>query len=229
MQSNHLLASLSRKDSRRLLAICDVIDLRIGDILWEPHERIRYVYFPVDCLISQRVPVESHENFELALVGNEGLLGVPLVLGVNISMMQALVHSSGTALRLSAKSFHRELRHLPALRQRLNRYAYVLHVQLAQSLACISHHALDLRLARLLLVTHDRALGLRSFHVTHKVLAQALGVRRVGVTNAAGLLQKQKLLSYSRGEVTILDRAGMEKASCPCYQASREVYARVLG
>lgn len=91
MQSNHLLTSLSRKDNRQLLAACDVVDLCIGDILWEPYERIRYVYFPVDCFISQLVPVDSRENLELALVGNEGMLGVPLVLGVNTSMMQALV------------------------------------------------------------------------------------------------------------------------------------------
>ena len=229
MQCNHLLSSLRRKDNHQLLARCDELDLCIGDILWEPNERIRYVYFPLSCSISQLLPVDSEEDIELAVIGNEGMLGVPLLLGVNTSMSQALVQGSGTALRMNATSFHRELKRMPAVRQQFNRYAHVLHEQLAQSVACISHHTLDLRLARLLLMTHDRVVGFGSFHVTHRALAQTLGVRRVGVTNAAGLLQKRKILSYSRGDITILDRAGLEKASCGCYQASKDVYQGVFG
>lgn len=228
MESNRLLTNLRRKDHEQLLAACDEVDLCIGDVLWEPHQRIRHVYFPLDCSISQLVPVDCRGNHELALVGNEGMLGVPLVLGVNTSTLQALLHSSGTALRMSATSFRRELERLPALRQQLNRYVYVLQAQLALTAACISFHSLDLRLARLLLTTHDRA-GLRNFHLTHKLLAQMLGVRRVGVTNAAGLLQKRRLLSYRRGEITILNRASLEKASCICYQTSKDVYESVLG
>lgn len=229
MKSNHLLASLSRKANRQLLVTCDVVDLCIGDKLWEPFERIRYVYFPLDCSISQLLPVDSHGTLELAVIGNEGMLGVPLLLSANTSMLQALVKRSGAALRMDAASFRQVFERRPAFRQQLNRYAFVMEEQLAQSLACISHHTLDLRLARLLLMTHDRAVDPGSFHVTHRALAQTLGVRRVGVTNAAGLLQKRKLLSYSRGDITILDRAGLEKASCACYQASKEVYERVLG
>ena len=228
MQSNRLLSALNRKDHRQLFAACDEVELTIGDILWEPHKRIPYVYYPLDSFISQLVPVESRKNLELALVGNEGMLGIPLVLGVNSSSMQALVQGSGTALRMSAVTFRRELDQLPALRKQLSRYAYVMQAQLAMTAACISFHSLDLRLARWLLMTHDRA-GPGSFHLTHKFLAQMLGVRRVGITNAAGQLQKQKLLSYSRGTITILNRAGLEKASCGCYQASKDLYESVLG
>lgn len=228
MQTNRLLANLRSKDRRQLIAACDEVELVIGDVLWKPQRRIRHGFFPLDGFITKLVPVESRENLELAQVGNEGMLGAPLVLGMNSSPLQAVVQGSGAALRMSATSFRRELDRCPALRQRLNRYVYVLQAQLALTAACMSFHSLDLRLARLLLTTHDRA-GLGSFHLTHKSLAQMLGVRRVGVTNAAGLLQKRRLLSYSRGDVTILNRAGLEKASCICYQASKDVYASVLG
>jgi CRP-like cAMP-binding protein len=228
MPNNRLLASLRRKDRDHLLEACDEVELTIGDVLCEPQKRIRHVYFPRDCFVSQLVPVDARENLELALVGNEGMLGSPLVLGVYSSSMQALVQGSGTALRMSATSFRRELDQLPAFRKQLNRYVYVLQAQLASTAACISFHSLDLRLARCLLMTHDRA-GSGNFHLTHKLLAQMLGVRRVGVTNAAGIMQKRKLLSYRRGEITIVNRAGLEKASCSCYQASRDMYERVLG
>jgi len=228
MRRNRLLAKLPRKDREHLLAACDEVELCIGDILWEPQNRIRHVYFPLDGFISQLVPIDARENLELALVGNEGMLGTSLVLGVNSTMLQALVQGSGAALRLDAASFRRELEHIPALRKQLHRYIYVLQIQLALTAACINFHSLDLRLARWLLMTHDRA-AFGSFHLTHKLLAQMLGVRRVGVTNAAGLMQKRKLLKYSRGEITILNRAGLEKASCSCYQASKNAYESVLG
>ena len=228
MQSNQLLAGLRRKDQDQLIAICDVVDLSIGDILSEPQSRIRNVHFPLDSMISQLVPVDSRGNLGLALVGSEGMVGTPLVLGVPSSNLQALVQGSGTALRMSAASFRRVLEQTPALRKKLNRYIHVLQAQLALTAACISFHSLDLRLARWLLMTHDRA-GPGSFHLTHKFLAQMLGVRRVGITNAAGNLQKRKLLSYSHGDVTILNRAGLEKASCSCYRASQDIYDSVLG
>ena len=229
MPNNRLLANLRRKDRDHLLEACDEVELAIGDVLWEPQERIRHVYFPLDCFISQLVPVDARNNLELALVGNEGMLGTSLVLGVKSSSLQALVQGSGAALRMSTASFRRELDQLPAFRQQLNRYVHVLQAQLALTAACIGFHSLDLRLARLLLMTHDRVVGLGNFHVTHQVLAQMLGVRRVGVTNAAGLLQKRKILSYTRGNIKILNRAGLEKASCGCYQASNNLYERVLG
>ncbi|MGB5245193.1 MAG: Crp/Fnr family transcriptional regulator [Woeseia sp.] len=228
MESNRLLAGLSRKDHRQLITACEVVELDSGEVLWEPQSLIRHVYFPLDGFVSQLVPFDSRDNLELSLVGNEGMLGTPLILGVNNSILQALVQGSGTSLRMSTATFRRELKQLPALRQRLNRYIYVLQSQLALTAACISFHSLDLRLARWLLMTHDRS-GSGSFHLTHQFLAQMLGVRRVGITNAAGLLQKRELLSYSRGEITILNRRGLEKASCSCYKVSKDAYDRVLG
>lgn len=228
MPTNRLLAKLSRKAQGRMLSACDEVDLCIGDILWEPRKRISHVYFPLDCFISQLVPVDARENLELALVGREGMLGTPLVLGVNSSIFQALVQGSGTALRLSAASFRHELEHIPALRKLMHRYVYVLQMQLTLTAACMRFHGVDLRLACWLLMTHDRA-DFGNFHLTHKFLAQMLGVRRVGITNAAGALQKRKLVSYTRGNITVLNRAGLEKASCRCYEASNDAYQAVLG
>jgi len=228
MSTNRLLNGLSRKNQRQLLAACDEVHLNIGDVIWEPQQPIRYVYFPLSCFISQLVPVDSHANLELALVGDEGMLGATLLLGVNRSVLQALVQGSGDALRLRASSLKRELERMPGLRTRLNRYVFVLHGQLAITAACISFHSVDLRLARWLLMTHDRAPA-SSFYLTHDFLAQMLGVRRVSVTNAAGRLQERKLLRYARGEITILDRAGLLQSSCNCYQSSIDFYQRILG
>lgn len=228
MHKNRLLAQLPCKDYQQLLTSGDEVELSMGDTLWEPQQRIQHIYFPLDCFISQRVPITSHENLELALVGNEGMLGVPLVLGANTSTLQALLQSSGGALRMNITSFRRELERSSALRQQLNRYVHVVLAQLALTAACISFHSIDLRLACQLLMTHDRA-GRSTFHLTHEVLAQILGVRRVGVTIAAGILQKRGFVSYSRGEISILNRAGLENASCTCYQASKAVYANMFG
>jgi hypothetical protein len=144
MQNNRLLAALRRKDRDHVIAACGEVELTIGDVLWEPNKRIRHVYFPLDSFISQLVPVEARENLELSMVGNEGMLGTSLVLGVNSSMLQARVQGSGTALRLDVASFRRELEHIPALRKQLNRYIYVLQNQLATTAACINFHSLDL-------------------------------------------------------------------------------------
>jgi len=228
MQSNRLLANLSRKNQRQLLAACDEVELGIGDVLWEPRNRISHVYFPLGCFISKLLPVKSRQDLELALVGNEGMLGIPPILGVNSSMYQAMVQGSGSALRMSAASFRRELDRAPALRKLLHRYIYVVHMQLALTAACSNFHSVDLRLARWLLMTHDRA-GFGNFHLTHKFLAQMLGVRRVGITNAAGALQRRKLVRYTRGNITVLNRAALERASCTCYQASKDAYENVLG
>jgi CRP-like cAMP-binding protein len=226
--TNRLLSALGRKDRAPVLAECEPIKLTVREVLWEPGQRIRHVYFPLDGFVSQLVPVHGRDNLEVALVGNEGMLGISLVLGVKTSHFQTVVQGSGSALRIRAANFDRMLALVPALRLQLARYACVLQAQLAQTLACNHFHALDRRLADWLLSTQDRTGG-NSFHLTQKLLGQLLGVRRVGITNAAGVFQKRRLIRYSRGHITILDRPGLEKAACGCYQIGKNSYQSVLG
>ena len=210
-----------------MLGQCEVVDLKRGEILYQPDARIRHVYFPSDSFISLMMPVDGTGNLEVALIGNEGMLGSPLALGVNVSPLRALVHGTGLAWRMSAVVFGRELGRSAALRRGLHRYLQVRICQLAQAVACTRFHLVEQRLARCLLMTQDRAHS-DEFHATHEVLASMLGVRRVGVTKAANALQTRKLIHYHRGQISILDRAGMEAAACGCYQADRDTYAALL-
>ena len=220
---NRLLADLPAADRNRVLAVGKRVALTYGDVLQEPGEPIRFVYFPVSGMISLLIPVEDRGNLEVGLLGIEGFLGVPAVLGVRIAALQGLVQGSGVALRLRVPTFRRVLESSAALRRTMSRYAYVMLAQLAGSAGCVRFHLLEARLARWLLMTHDRA-DSNEFHLTHEFLAQMLGVRRVGVTNAAGVLQRRNLIAYARGEITVLDRAGLEAASCSCYQKGQAVY-----
>jgi len=225
---NLLLRSLPRADRNALIALCEPLSLAQGDVLCEAGERLRHVYFPEVGCIALVVPVDQRVSLEVELVGNEGMAGVSLLLGVDVSPLRMVAQGSGTALRMPAAVFRRELAARRAFHRKLQRYLYVLLVQLAQTAACNRFHVLDARLARWLLMTHDRVHS-NQFHLTHEVLAQMLGVRRVGVTNAAGLLQKRQLVRYSRGDITILDRAGLETVSCGCYHAVKDTYDRILG
>ena len=220
---NRLLAGLPANDRNRLLGICERVDLMDGDVLQEPGEPIRFVYFPVSGMISLLIPVKGRSNLEVGLLGMEGFLGIAAVLGVQIAALQGLVQGSGVALRLRAPAFRRELESSGALRRTMGRYAYVVMAQLAGSAGCVGFHLLEARLARWLLMTHDRA-NSSEFYLTHEFLSRMLGVRRVGVTNAAGALQKRSLIAYTRGAITVLDRAGLEVASCPCYQMGQDLY-----
>jgi CRP-like cAMP-binding protein len=225
---NRLLAALPRKDRLHLVSGCEDVELVLADVLCEPGERIRHVYFPTVGFISLLAPIDELTRLEIGLVGNEGMVGTPLALGVAVSPLQALVQGAGHSLRMDSAAFRRELGGSPALQILLDRYLYVRMAQLAQSAGCTRFHLVEARLARWLLMTQDRAHA-NAFHMTHQFLALMLGVRRAGVTRAASSLQKLRLIQYSRGNLVVLDRPGLEAASCACYRTDRETYQRVLG
>jgi CRP-like cAMP-binding protein len=225
--ANHLIALLPSKDRQHLLAGCEQVELIFGNVLCEPGEHIRNVYFPINSYVSLVTQIDDHVKLEVGLVGSEGMFGTSLVLGVDVPSMHSVVLGGGTAWRIDAADFIVKLQQNPALQQELKRYIHVLMSQLAQMAVCSRFHVAEERLARWLLMTADRAHSAQ-FHVTHEFLAYMLGVRRVGITNAAGSLQKRKLISYSRGDITIIDRSGLEAASCVCYRTDKETYERVL-
>jgi CRP-like cAMP-binding protein len=225
---NHLIALLPRRDRLSLLAACEPVQLEAGTVLCEPGEATRHVYFPKDCFISLVTAVEGEPGLEVGMVGREGMLGAQLALGVRAIPLHALVQGAGTAWRIAAAPFRRALSDSKALQLSLNRYVYVLMAQLATSAACTRFHRVEPRLARWLLMTQDRAHS-DSFHLTHELLAHLLGVRRVGITGAACDLQRHGLIRYRRGDITVLDRAGLEAAACSCYAADRRAYDATLG
>ena len=226
--ANRLLAALPGADLEHVLASCESIDLIFADVLCVPGDPIRHVYFPTDSFISLVAPIDGYAGLEVGMIGNEGMFGIGLLLGVDVSPLHALVQGAGPALRMNAKRFHRELDDSPSLRSGLNRYLYVLISQLAQTAACTRFHVVEARLARWLLMTSDRARS-DEFYLTQEFLSHMLGVRRVGVTKAAGSLQGRKLIGYSRGKITILDRSGLQTAACGCYLADKKTYHRILG
>jgi CRP-like cAMP-binding protein len=225
--TNHLLEAIPGKDRQHFLAGCEQVELVFGNVLFEPGQTIHHVYFPTDSFISLLTPIEGHGHLEVALVGNEGMYGTPLMLGINVTSLHGVVQGSGPALRMDAERFHKELVHSVALRQELNHYIHVQMLQLAQTAACNRYHVIEERIARWLLMTRDRAHS-NEFYITHEYLAHMLGVRRVGITKAAGLLQQKKVISYNRGKVKIHDIVALEAASCNCYKTDNEAYARIM-
>jgi CRP-like cAMP-binding protein len=226
-EQNHLIELLPRPDRLRLIAVCEPVQLVLSDVLCEPGTPTQHVYFPTDGFISLVALIEGSPGVEVGLVGREGMLGVQLALGVPTTPLHALVQGSGAAWRVGAKAFRQQLARSTALQRGIDRYLYVLMAQLATSAACLRFHQIGPRLARWLLMSQDRAHA-DHFHVTQEFLSYMLGVRRVGITTAAGALQRSGLIGYHRGDFTVLDRPGLEAAACGCYAADRKTYTAML-
>ena len=224
---NSLLAALPRKAYLRLLPSLLPVTLKFGEVLYEPGKPIRDVYFPGECLVSLLTPVDGHLALEVGLVGREGMLGVPIALGIDASAVRALVQGGGPAMKMSATRFRTELRACPPLQRELNLYVHSLMAQISQTAACNRFHVVEARLARWLLMTRDRVCS-GEFRMTHEFLSHMLGVRRVGVTEAASALQRRKLIEYTRGKIKILDERGLEDASCSCYKVVRDMHDGVM-
>jgi CRP-like cAMP-binding protein len=220
---NSLLAALPRKAYLRLLPGLTPVDLVFGDVLCEPGEPIQDVYFPSRSLVSLLTLVEGHLALEVGMVGREGMVGIPLALGADVSPVRALVQGAGPALKMTAARFRAELRASPPLQRELNHYVHAMMAQISQTAGCNRFHVVEARLARWLLMTRDRVRS-GQFRMTHDFLSHMLGVRRVGVTEAASALQRQKLIEYSRGNIRILDDRGLEAACCSCYQVVKDMH-----
>ena len=214
---NRLLAALPVKEYERLLACLEPVTLTYGEVLYEPGQRMPYVYFPNDCVVSLLTVIEGHRALEVGMVGREGMVGARLGLGIDTSSVRALVQGTGTALRIKSARFLREFRRSPALQRALFQFTDALMIQISQTAACNRFHVVQERLTRWLLMTRERVPS-GEFHLTQEFLADMLGVRRVGVTSAAGALQRRKLIRYRRGIITILDQQGLEAACCSCYR-----------
>jgi CRP-like cAMP-binding protein len=215
-EENRLLDALPGKTRKAVLRSCERVELESGAVLCERGEPYRHVYFPLRGFLSLVSLTTGHPPLEMRLIGNEGMFGSTLALGVKRVPLRVVVQGAGTALRMSAAEFCQALQDHATLLRIIHQYLYVLLEQLAQTAACYRFHEVEERLARRLLLSHDRAHA-NHFHLTHQYLADMLGVLRSAVTIAAGSLQQRGLIHYSRGEITILDRKGLEKAACECY------------
>ena len=225
---NSLLAALPRKTYLRLLPGLVPVELVFGEVLYEPGDPIRDVYFPDRSLVSLLTLVEGHLALEVGLVGREGMVGLPLALGIDVSSVRALVQGAGHALKMDAARFRAELHGSPPLQRELHRYIHAMMAQISQTAACNRFHVVEARLARWLLMTRDRVRS-GEFRMTHEFLSHMLGVRRAGVTEAAAALQRQKLIEYGRGVIRILDDRGLEAACCNCYEVVRDMYDGAAG
>jgi len=224
---NHLIQLLPREERMSFLALGERVDLTLADVIFEVGTPTRHVYFPTDGFVSLLTAVDEVSILEVGMVGREGMIGVHVALGLLRSPIKALVQGAGTAWRIPVGPFRKELVRSAALQRGLNRYLAVLMAQLASAAACVRYHLIEPRLARWLLMSHDRARG-DQFFMTQEFLSTMLGVRRVGVTSAAGKLQRSGLIEYRRGEMKILDRGGLEAAACSCYASDQIAYAALV-
>jgi CRP-like cAMP-binding protein len=226
-QQKHLLAALSKADLERLAAHLELTELRLGDMLYAPREQLRYGYFPTTAIVSLHYVMENGASTEAAGVGNEGVLGISLFMGGDSTPSSAVVQTAGQAYRLSAKLLKDEFNRGGAMQRLLLRYTQALMTQMTQTAACNRHHSIEQQLCRWLLLTLDRGTS-RELIMTHGLVASMLGVRREGITEAAGSLQRAGIIRYRRGHISVLERSGLETRACECYQVVKKEYARLL-
>jgi CRP-like cAMP-binding protein len=225
---NRLLAALPREEYQPLRLALEPVDLATNQVLYQPNAPLTHVYFPESCVVSLFLLGADQRAMEVAMVGNEGLLGLPLFLGDDRLGTQALCQVGGAALRLDAAAFRQAARPDTGFGDRLQRYSLQLIMLAMQTAACNCLHAVDQRCARWLLMAADRV-GADGFDLTHECLARMLGVRRATVTAAAGVLQRAGWIRYRRGRLTLVDRAGLTGACCPCYRLIADETDRLLG
>jgi CRP-like cAMP-binding protein len=219
--ANRLLAALPKKDFEALERHFEEVPLVFEEILYQPNVLLSDIYFPNSGIVSLLAGVNERSTLEVGLVGNEGVVGLSVFMGVNSSLNRAVVQGAGSAMKMKATAFRKMSNHGGVLQQLLQRYSHSVLTQITQSAICNQFHSVDARLARWLLMTHDR-MGNDEFQLKQEFLSNMLGVRREGVSKAAGHLQKRKLIRYSRGRLRVLDRAGLEATSCGCYEIIKD-------
>jgi CRP-like cAMP-binding protein len=224
---NHLLSVLSEDVYDRLFPFMELVELKLGYVLYESGGELRYAYFPTTCIVSLLYVMENGASAEIAVVGNEGIIGVALFMGGGTMPNRAVVQSAGYAYRLRAELMQQEVNRNGSLLHLLLRYTQALITQMAQTAVCNRHHTLDQQLCRWLLLSLDRLSG-NELSMTQELIANMLGVRREGVTEAAGKLHQAGLIEYSRGHITVLDRPGLEARVCECYQVVKTESDRLL-
>jgi CRP-like cAMP-binding protein len=224
---NHLLASLPDEEWTRWSPMLEVVQMPLGQVLYESGVALGFVYFPITSIVSLLYVMENGASAEIAVVGNEGIVGVSLFMGGESTPSRAVVQSAGVGCRLDAQIMKAEFNKAGPVLHLLLRYTQALITQMAQTAVCNRHHSLDQQLCRWLLLSMDR-LGGDELVMTQELIANMLGVRREGVTEGALKLQKAELIRYSRGHITILDRAGLERRTCECYRVVKREYERLL-
>jgi CRP-like cAMP-binding protein len=224
---NHLLAALSGAALKRLARKLEPVDMPLGEVVYESGRPVQHVYFPTNCIVSLLYVLENGSSAEIAVVGNEGVVGVSIFMGGATTPSRAVVQSAGRAFRLSGEIMMEEFRRAGGMQHLVLRYTQALITQMAQTAVCNRHHTVDQQLCRWLLLSLDR-LETPQITMTQELIANMLGVRREGVTEAAGKLQKAGVISYHRGHIEVLDRQKLEQMSCECYEVVRRETARLL-
>jgi CRP-like cAMP-binding protein len=224
---NHLLDALPATDYARIAPQLELVSMGLGDVLYEPGTKLRHVYFPTTCIVSLLYVMENGASAEIAIVGNEGILGISLFMGGDTTPSRAVVQSEGHAFRLKSELLKSEFARFGPMMQLLLRYTQSLITQMAQTAVCNRYHTVDQQLCRWLLLSLDR-LQSNELSMTQELIANMLGVRREGVTEAAGKLQAAGLISYRRGKIKVIDRCGIEGRTCECYRVVKTELDRLL-